>query len=183
MGPLLKFFSVTYVLTWICFITVAAWVPAQTPLGAALVLLGAVAPSIVATWLTARAEGAAGARALLGRIFRWRVPVRWYLFAVTFTVAVKLTVALIHRVATGAWPRFDETPLFIIPIAILLSTPVQAGEEVGWRGYALPRLAARFGLARASILLGLIWACWHCLNSLFVEAIPTGSRSWCSCCR
>jgi membrane protease YdiL (CAAX protease family) len=61
----------------------------------------------------------------------------------------------------GSWPAFGRDALLMMLPAILVSTPFQAGEEIGWRGYALPRLAARFGLARASLVLGVLWAFWH----------------------
>jgi membrane protease YdiL (CAAX protease family) len=70
------------------------------------------------------------------------VGARWYLFAVSYMAAIKLTVAFAHRIVTGSWPRFGDVPFGIIMVAIIISTPFQAGEEIGWRGYALPRLAA-----------------------------------------
>jgi membrane protease YdiL (CAAX protease family) len=174
VGSLLKFFSLTYALMWACFISVAVGIPARTPLGRLLVLLGAFAPSLVALWLTSQAEGRPGVRALLRRVFQWRVAAQWYLFAVGYTAAIKLTVALVHRVATGVWPRFGNLPWYVIAGAIVISTPFQAGEEVGWRGYALPRLAARLGLARGSLLLGLIWAFWHLPQFFISEADAYG---------
>jgi membrane protease YdiL (CAAX protease family) len=177
-GSLIKFFALTYAVMWTCFITVAAaGIPARAPLGALLVLLGAFAPSLVALWLTARSEGDTGVRALLGRTLQWRVAARWYLFAAGYTAAIKLAAALVHRAAIGAWPRFGSEPWYLIPAAIVVSTPFQAGEEIGWRGYALPRLAARFGLARASILLGIIWGCWH-LPQFFIPEADTYGQSF-----
>jgi len=176
--PLVTFFLLTYALMWACFITVAvAGIPIYAPLGGVLVLLGTFAPSLVALWITARTEREGGVRALLGGVLRWRVPARWYLFALAYIPAIKLTGALIHRLATGAWPRFGDDPWYFILGAIAVSTPFQAGEEIGWRGYALPRLAARFGLARASILLGLIWGFWH-LPQFFIPEADTYGQSF-----
>jgi hypothetical protein len=39
-GKLLAFFALSYGVTWAAFITVARWIPAETPAGYALVLLG-----------------------------------------------------------------------------------------------------------------------------------------------
>ena len=147
MGALLKFFLLTYAVTWACFITVVriSHGPAPTPALALvrgfLLLLGTFAPSLVALGITARAEGRAGVRALLHRMVQWQVGTRWYLFAIGYLPAIKLCVALVHRAMTGSWPRFGTEPWYIIVVAIAISTPVQAGEEIGWRGYALPRLA------------------------------------------
>lgn len=175
VGSLLTFFSVTYIVTWTSFIAAAA--PALAGLRGLLFLLGTFAPSLVALWLTARADGKAEALALLRRLLEWRVGARWYVFAAGYMAAIKLAVALVHRVATGAWPHFGGEAWYVIMAAIFLSTPAQAGEEIGWRGYALPRLAARLGLARGSALLGPIWACWH-LPLFFLPGIDKSGQSF-----
>ena len=173
-----RFFLLSYAVTWTCFIWVAAaGIPTRSPLGALLILLGAFAPGLVALSLTARVDGGPGVRALVGRVLRWRVAWPWYLFAVGYIPAIKLCVALIHRLATGAWPQFGTDPWYVIPAAIAFSTPFQAGEEIGWRGYALPRLATRLGLARASLVLGVIWAVWH-LPQFFIREGDTYGQSF-----
>lgn len=163
-GSLLAFFSLTFALSWAVFIGIVVLAHSRAygdSLLQVLALPGVFAPAIVALGLTWRAEGAAGVRALLRRIAQVNVGWRWYVFAAGYMVAIKLTVAVLHRLAAGVWPRFGTESLLVILPAILISTPMQAGEEIGWRGYALPRMAARWGLAGASVLLGVIWAAWH----------------------
>ena len=75
--------------------------------------------------------------------------------------AVKLSAASLYRLETGDWPTFGTTSLVVMMVGVLLSTPVQAGEEIGWRGFMLQRLAERMSFAWASLLVGVIWAAWH----------------------
>jgi len=180
-GGVVAFLALTFAVTWTCFISAAVLSGHPSSNAASflrmLILLGTVAPSLIALALTGRAEGAAGIRALLGRILQWRVGARYYLFAVGYMAAVKLTAAVAHRLGTGAWPRFWEEPWYLMAAAIVISTWVQAGEEVGWRGYVLPRLAARCGLATAGILLGVIWAVWH-LPLFYLHGADTYGQSF-----
>lgn len=156
------FFLSTYVLAWLFFVTVAVTArPSMSAIHSVLATLGAYSPSVVALALTWRSEGREGVRRLIAPIFRWNLAAGWYAFAVTFLIGIKLLAASIIRISTGAWPRFGTESLFLIPFAIALSTPFQAGEEIGWRGYALPRLADRMGLRAGSLLLGVLWATWH----------------------
>ena len=77
--------------------------------------------------------------------------------------AIKLSVAVVYRLTHHHWPHFGPhsmaSILVLIVVAGIIGGPL--GEEIGWRGYALPRLTARLGLAPASLLLGLVWSCWH----------------------
>jgi membrane protease YdiL (CAAX protease family) len=168
VGSVLKFFFLTYAVSWTSWIAVVAIsrpttpaTPAVAALRSVLLLVGTFAPALVALLLTKKTDGGAGGRALLRRLFQWRVPARWYLFAIAYMPAIKLAAAVTHRFIIGTWPRFGHEGPLIIAIAILISAPAQSGEEIGWRGYALPRLAAQFGLARASLLVGVGWGIWH----------------------
>jgi membrane protease YdiL (CAAX protease family) len=178
VSSLLTFFVVTYLVTWSSWLA-ASSIPAAGPRGL-LFFFGVFAPGFVALWLTARATGRSGVAALLRRLFDWQVPARWYVFAVSYIAVVKLTVALVIRAATGAWPRFGQEPWYLMLAATVGSTLVggQAGEETGWRGYALPRLAARFGLGGGSVLLGVLWAGWHLPLFFFFPGADTAGQSF-----
>lgn len=158
---MLRFFALTFLAAWTCFFAAGALPPDAGMLRSALFLLGTIAPSMTAVGLAARTSGREGVLALLRPIARWNVGGRWYVFALGFMAAVKLAAATLHRLMLGEWPQFGEETWFVMAAAIVLFTWVQAGEEIGWRGYALPRMAARFGLGPASLILGLVWALWH----------------------
>jgi uncharacterized protein len=184
MRSLFKFFLPTYLMSWSLWSAsavlspeAASQYPALAALSGALYLLGVFAPALVALALTDLEDGRTAAVALLRRIIQPPVAVRWYVFAVSYLVTIKLAVALLLRLATGTWPAFGQEAAYIMVIAISFSTPVQAGEEIGWRGYALPRLSTRVGLPTASIIVGIVWACWH-LPFFFISGNDKSRQSF-----
>ena len=168
MSLSLVFVVLTFIASWLLWLAAASVMgwdfsmqAGVVAVGGPLYLLGVYAPALVAVGLTARAEGRAGVSALLRRVLIADVPVRYYLFAVSYLAAIKLGVALLHRAVLGSWPAFTQESLPLMLAAVLISTPFQSGEEIGWRGYLLPKLSSRVGLRTASLIVGVIWACWH----------------------
>ena len=162
----IAFFLLTYAVTWSMWF---AWAQSTSPARSLLFFGGVFAPAVVALGLTWKEKGGPGVGALLARIFRWQVSARWYLFAIVYIATIKLLAAAAHLAIAGEWPRFGQNPLLLMIASILISMWVQAGEEIGWRGYALPHLCARFGLGAASVIVGILWASWH-LPLFFVFA-------------
>jgi uncharacterized protein len=178
-----KYLLLTYAISWTCFISVAvlSHVTSTLPPGSVvrqiLAFLGVITPSLVALWLTAQSGTPGELQRLLGKIGKWKVNIKWYLFAVTFMVFVKLGVALIYKLTTGFWPEFGRTPWYLMIMAIVFTSWVQAGEEIGWRGFALPRLTQKFSLPMSTLILGVIWASWH-LPLFFVRGADTFKQSF-----
>lgn len=162
------FVLLTFAASWLLWLAAAAALDwdfsmrsGNQVIGTSLYFLGVWAPAFVAVALTARAEGRAGVSALMRRAVHGAVEGRWYLFALGYFAAIRLSVALLHRVVFGQWPAFTQELVPLMLVASVFLAPMQAGEEVGWRGYLLPGLSARMGLPVASLVVGVIWACWH----------------------
>src|SRR5579883_1461048 len=167
MHRLIAFFSLTFAISWACFLALAVYFPhpADSPIASqALLLLGTFGPAIAALVLL-RPKGILE--------LNWTFSPRWAPFAVLFLAVLKLAVAILARAVTGSWPRFGTEGPLVIAAAIVLSTPFQAGEELGWRGFALPRMAAWLGYGPAALLLGVIWGVWH-LPLFFVRGEYSG---------
>jgi membrane protease YdiL (CAAX protease family) len=171
------FFSLTFALTWAMWYVASSGGRFPSGIGGAVFLIGVFAPAIVALGLTARATGRAGVMRLLARISPASLDLRWYVFALAYMPVLKLSAAAISRARYGTWPAFGDTPWVLMIAAIMVSTWVQAGEEIGWRGYALPRLASRVGVAMASVILGVIWSVWH-LPLFFIQGSGSDGQSF-----
>ena len=127
-------------------------------------VIGTFGPMVAAVILTAREGGRAELRSLLGRIVRWRVPPVWYGVAILGPLALTLAAIALHVALGGQMPGpgalIGALPTVVF-VSVYMLIFVALGEEVGWRGYALPALQARHGAFVASVMLGAMWALWH----------------------
>ena len=134
---------------------------------------------MAALGLTAVAEGKAGLLAIWRRLLIWRVGLGWYLFALGGTaVFVLAALGLFHLVGSTAEFTFNDPAQWYLTIPIFFYVLFFSvlGEEIGWRGYALPRLQVRYGPLLASLIIGLLWGAWHLplfwLPGNFHQTIP-----------
>ena len=161
--PLMTFFILTYALAWILWLPLVVLqdtIPAAP--GLVLVLLGSNVPSLLAIVLTALVLGRGALRKLLGRLLIWRVDPRWYLVVVLGPVALAGGMIAFNAFVGG--PAISVgVPLLtvVITLAFFIFPGSALGEEIGWRGYALPRLQSRMSALSASLILAPIWALWH----------------------
>ncbi len=138
-----------------------------------LYFLAVYAPTLTAVVLTAAREGRAGLRRLAARVFRWRVPARYYALVLLGWPVMDVVARVLQWAVDGdpisllpmaTQPAIEGLPWVLAP-ALLLSTLLldagPLGEEVGQRGYALPRLMARRTPLVAALEVGVLWGVWH----------------------
>lgn len=162
--PLLASVLFTFLISWTAWglLAILGTEPGIN-IGGILWLLGGLSPPIGAAVAARIADGNQSTRQLLRRLLRWRVGWRWYGVAVLLPGLVVITSIIIDaqvREETTPLPVPEFVPLFAGLIAV--SAIIGGGlEEIGWRGFALPRLQASLDAFTASLAVGVVWMIWH----------------------
>jgi len=152
--PVLTYFVLTIIFTWGCM-AIAAY-PVGFPItheqfetsGALVYVAMLVGPSGAAILLTGFLDGRAGFRELFSRLFRWRVDIRWYIVAL-LTAPLMITTILLGLSLFS--PEFKPAIFTTTDKSALVLSSILAGlavglfEELGWSGFAVPRLKQRYG--------------------------------------
>lgn len=164
----LRFFALTYLLSWLIWIPLVfahfGIGPLRVPegLSSAIRLLGVLMPAAAALTLTAAGGGRPAVRQLLARLLVWRVHPGWWLAAVGLFPALLLAAALLNRWLGGQpIPEAEPGGFVALLMYIVMLAVASLGEEIGWRGVALPTLQRKHSPLRSSVLLGFLWSTWH----------------------
>jgi uncharacterized protein len=135
------------------------------------------APDIAAVVITLATGGWSTIRDLFGRLLRWRVSLWVWVFAFSFHPALMLVVELVD-LSFGdplpTWSNWHAFGLGLISLPLIALGPL--GEELGWRGFLLPRMLERMRSLPAALILGTIWMIWHA-PAFMMSGLPQSTMS------
>jgi membrane protease YdiL (CAAX protease family) len=182
--PILTYYVLAFAISWGGLLLVIVFggssIPATVeqfkrliPFAIPFMLFG---PSIAGMIMTGLVDGKPGYRELASRLLRWRVGGGWYAVAL-LTAPLVFTVVLLALSLTS--PAFLPIILTTSDKVAFLLTGIAAAlmvgffEELGWTGFAVPRLRRRYGILSTGLVAGVLWGAWHVLAT-DVWGGPTG---------
>jgi membrane protease YdiL (CAAX protease family) len=135
----------------------------QRVLPADLALSSALSASIAGIIMTAVEDGRAGLKLMLNRLLIWRVGIGYWIFALLFLIPAILLGSAFNPFFNGDPISFSNMkPAFnILPMFIIFFVVSGLGQELGWTGFLIPRLQARFGALASCVSRGILGGIWH----------------------
>ena len=173
--PVFCYFALTFFLSWLgAFLVAAPHLLHRQPLpkmtGILMFPAMLVGPSLTGILLTRLIDGPAGLRDLFSRMRRFRFPARWY---VALLIPPVLVLSILALLKTFVSPVYTPNRFWL---GLAFGIPAGFFEEIGWTGFAFPKICPRLPPFRAAILLGLLWGLWHLPVINFLgTAVPHGA--------
>ncbi len=152
-------FLITFIITLIALYTIS-------PLYSLPLIDIIISSLIVAYIISGGLSNIKGVRELLSKQYIWKVNVKWYIFVIIIVPIIYFLISIITDLLSGQPIQFQYTSYGLIPFFIFTLILNSFEEEIGWRGFALPRLQNRYSPLIASLILGVIWTIWHFPNYL-----------------
>ena len=158
-SQLIVFFLLSFVIAW------GTWIPSflLPSFPKSISVIGLFAPAISALITAMLSSGKKGMSEILTRYFIFRFKPQWYILAiflmpVIYLLAVMINVSFFHYTS----PIWTNLPAYFIVASFIWLMFINSGEEIGWRGFALPVLLQNCkNPIKASLLLGTVWGLWH----------------------
>lgn len=155
--------------TWTIDLSNSGVLPFQVPFAMTITLgWGFVFVSLLMTWLTLGKDEAVK---LFKRFLLWRVDWKWWLVAILLLPVLRFIAIPLTTLLTGIPADYSrsmisdviplDAPLLALVVSWILFEILTNGEEIGWRGYVLPRLQAKHNALISSLIVGMIWSVWH----------------------
>jgi len=114
-----------------------------------------LAPTLIGVAMTVLADGKAGLRELFSRMRKWRVDPRWYASLFIFPMMILACLLPLSVLVSS-----DFTPYLFLP-GIVIGLMAGYFEEIGWTGFAFPRLRLKYGVLGGALVIGLLQTTWH----------------------
>jgi membrane protease YdiL (CAAX protease family) len=158
--PVAAYFALTFTISWIAALAVAAphlirRQPLPQMTGILMFPTMLLGPSISGLALTRVVDGRSGLRNLFSRMLLARLPARWYAMLLVPPI---LVLSVLLSLQTFLSPVYAPNRFLI---GILFGLPAGFLEEIGWMGYAFPKMRLPHNALAPAIVLGLLWALWH----------------------
>jgi uncharacterized protein len=170
--PVRTYFALAFAVSWagVLFVVGPGGIPTTSEhlvtIGPAVYVAMLAGPSVAGLLMISLISGRAGLREALARLLTWRVGGRWYAVALLtapfLVMAVSLPLSLLSpEFLPAVFMTNDKAPLLLSGLAAGLIVGIF--EELGWTGFAIPRMRRRYGVLRTGLLVGFLWGAWHFL--------------------